>query len=196
MKFRNLIITVMVAVLSMPGCSMLEEMVSFSRCEFRLGSAEDITLAGINVQQVSSLSELSLADAARITGALASGTLPLSLTLNVDIKNPNQARASLNRLDWIMLIDDEQIAEGTTNQRIEIPPNDGISTLPLFIEADLKSALSGKTGNALLNFGLNLAGAGNQPTRITLRAKPYVEVGGRSISYPGYLDIQNEFTSN
>ena len=196
MKIRQLTFTLIIAVFLLPGCTILEEMVSFSRCEFRLGSVENITLAGINVQQVSSLSDLSTADAARLTGALATGTLPLNLTLNVDIRNPNQARASMNRLDWIMLIDDKQIVQGTSSQRVEIAPNGGISTLPLSIEADLKSALSGKTGDALINFGLNLAGAGNQPTRITLRAKPFVEVGGREISYPGYLDIENEFTSN
>ena len=185
----------MLLALMLSGCSILSEMISFSQCEFRLATVENITLAGVNVQHIHKLSDLSLLDAGRISAALISGPLPLSLTLNVDVRNPNQQQASMNRLDWILLIDGQEIVQGSSGERLSIPPNNGTGTLPLHITADLKSALSGHSGEALLNFGLNLAGAGNTLSRITLRANPYIVVGGRELSYPSFIDIENEFVS-
>ena len=80
-------------------------------------------------------------------------------------------------------------------QNIQIPANGGTSIIPLTIGINLKEALKDKSGDAIANFGLNLAGAGNKPTRITLKAKPSIMVNGRSIAYPGYLTVENEFTS-
>lgn len=180
--------------LSMLSCTQIMEMATFSRCEFKLNTVENILLAGVNVQRVKSINDLSLLDAAKITSALASGPLNLSLDLNVGIRNPNSARASLNRLDWILLIDDSEIVNGTSNEKVDVPPS-GQSTMRLQIATDLKKSATGKSGTALANLGLNLAGAGNTPTRITLRAKPHLYVGGRLVSYPGYFDIKTTFTS-
>jgi hypothetical protein len=44
-----------------------------------------------------------------------------------------------------------------------------------------------------MNFGLNLAGSGNRPSRMTLKVKPTIMVGTTPISYPGYLSVTNEF---
>lgn len=182
-----------------PGCDVLKqatEMVNLSKCEFRLSSVDQLRLAGVNIQQVHKLSDLNLLDAAKITTAAMSGSaLPLNFTLNVEVKNPNTATAGLSRLDWILLIDDIEMVSGTNEQRVQIPANGGTAMLPLTIGVDLKQVLKGKSGDAIANFGLNLAGAGNKPTRITLKAKPTIMVGSVPVSYPGYLTIQNEFTS-
>ncbi|HAH59745.1 MAG TPA: hypothetical protein DCL86_16510 [Bacteroidales bacterium] len=181
------------------GCEVLDQIsqtASLARCEFRLKTVDQLKLAGVNIQQVNQLSDLSLSDAARITTAIATGgSLPLTFTLNVEAKNPNSSLAGMNRLDWILLIDDIEMVSGVNEDRLQIPANGGTSVLPLSIAINLKEALKGKSGEAIANFGLNLAGAGNRPTRITLKAKPTVIVRGQSIAYPGYITINNEFTS-
>jgi len=120
---------------------------------------------------------------------------PLNFTLNVEVKNPNPGTAGLTKLDWILFIDDIQMVSGVNEQRVQIPGNGGTGTIPLTIGVNLKEVLKGKSGDAIANFGLNLAGAGNKPTRITLKAKPTIMVGSQYIAYPGYLTVQNEFTS-
>jgi len=197
-KYRFHLLFVMLSVL-FSSCDVLDQarqMAALSKCEFRLSSVEQLRLAGVNIQQVNHWSDLNLMDAAKITTAIASGgSLPLNFTLNVEAKNPNTAVAGLNRLDWILLIDDIEMVSGVNENRVQIPADGGTSVIPLTIGVDLKEALTGKSAEAIANFGLNLAGAGNKPTRITLKAKPYISVGPQSISYPGYLTIQNEFTS-
>lgn len=195
-RFLSLVLLTMLTVSACDVLNQVQQMANLTKCEFRLNSVDQLRLAGVNIQQVSQLSDLSILDAAKITTAALSGaSLPLNFTLNVEAKNPNPAVAGLNRLEWTLLIDDIEMVSGVNEDRVQIPANGGTSILPLTIGVDLKQVLKGKSGDAIANFGLNLAGAGNKPTRITLRAKPYISVGSQTISYPGYLTIQNEFTS-
>jgi hypothetical protein len=188
----------LITMMLLSSCEILEQaqqMANLTKCEFRLNSVDQLRLAGVNIQQVRQLSDLNFMDAAKITAAAAGGTLPLNFTLNVEVKNPNPAAAGLNRLDWILLIDDIEMTTGVNDQRVQVAANGGTAIIPLTIGIDLRQALQGKSADAIANFGLNLAGAGNRPTRITLKAKPTIMVGSQTISYPGYLTVQNEFTS-
>lgn len=189
----------LITMMLLSGCEILnqaQQMANLTKCEFRLNSVDQLRLAGVNIQQVRQLSDLNFMDAAKITAAAASGgNLPLNFTLNVEVKNPNPATAGLNRLDWILLIDDIEMTTGVNDQRVQVAANGGTAIIPLTIGIDLRQALQGKSADAIANFGLNLAGAGNRPTRITLKAKPTIMLGSQTISYPGYLTVQNEFTS-
>ncbi len=200
MKKANAFVAIILTLTFLAGCDVLEQarqVAMLSKCEFKLSSVDQLRLAGVNIQQVKKLSDLNMMDAAKITtAALSGGSLPLNFTLNVEARNPNATTAGMTRLDWILFIDDIQMVSGVNEQRVQIPGNGGTGILPLTIGIDLKQALKGKSGDAIANFGLNLAGAGNKPTRITLKAKPTIMVGSQTIAYPGYLTIQNEFTSN
>jgi hypothetical protein len=200
MKSRFRFLTVfLVAGMIFTACDVLnqvQQMATLAKCEFRLSSVDQLRLAGVNIQQVKQLSDLKVMDAAKITtAAISGGSLPLNFTLNVEAKNPNSAIAGLNRLEWTLLIDDIEMVSGVNDNRVQIPANGGTAVIPLTIGVDLKQALKGKSADAIANFGLNLAGAGNKPTRITLKAKPYISVGSQTIAYPGFLTVQNEFTS-
>jgi hypothetical protein len=170
-------------------------MKTFAKCEFRIESARNMKLAGVNIQEKHSMSELSFTDAAKIAGVLAGGTLPLTFDLNIEVKNPNPGMAAMNKLDWILIIDDIEMTRGILNQRIEIPANT-VTSFPVAMSLDLMKSLNGKSGDALINFALNLAGTGSQPTRIKLKAKPTIMVGTTLIEYPGYITIRQEFGGN
>jgi hypothetical protein len=171
MKNFRFPVAVMLTLLLVSACDVLnqvQQMANLTKCEFRLKTVDQLRLAGVNIQQIRQLSDLSLMDAAKITtAAMSGGSLPLNFTLNVEAKNPNTAVAGLNRLDWTLLIDDIEMVSGVNENRVQIPANGSTSIIPLTISIDLKQALKGKSGDAIANFGLNLAGAGNQPTRIS-----------------------------
>lgn len=177
------------------GCESSTELESLSRCEFRLSGVKDVTLAGVNVQDIQSIGDVNLADALVIYAAAGSSDLPLSLSVLVDVRNPNPNNAALTKADWILLIDGHEITRGTYEERVVIPAYGGIATFTVPVQANLKEVLAGESQLAMINLGLNLANMGGQASRITLRAKPYIMVRSRLISYPGYIDIQTEFTS-
>jgi hypothetical protein len=177
------------------ACSVLQqtsEIAAFTKCEFRIESARNMRLAGVNIQDKHSLSDLNIMEMTKIAGVLAGGTLPLTFDLNVQVKNPNPGLAAMNKLDWILIIDDIEMTRGILNQRIEIPANT-VTSFPVAMSLDLMKSLNGKSGDALINFALNLAGTGSRPTRIKLKAKPTIMIGTTPIEYPGYITIKQEF---
>jgi hypothetical protein len=192
-KFINTIIVLLISVFT--SCSVFQqtsEIAAFTKCEFRIESARNMKLGGVNIQDKHTLSDLSIMEMTKIAGIIAGGTLPLTFDLNVQIKNPNPGMAAMNKLDWILIIDDIEMTRGILNQRIEIQANN-ITTVPVAMSLDLMKSLSGKSGDALINFALNLAGTGSRPTRIKLKAKPTILVGTTPIEYPGYITIRQEF---
>ena len=182
--------------LFLSSCGLFEQvgqMATLTKCDFKLKSVQKLTLAGVNIQEIKSISDLGLIDAGVITAALAGGQLPLSFTLNVEAKNPNDQMAAMNRLDWILFIDGIEMVQGVLSERVQIPANGGTSVIPLYMNMDLKEILSGKSIESIINFGFNLAGMGGEPTRVTLKAKPTILVGSKEITYPGYLSITTKY---
>lgn len=178
------------------SCDVLQQvsqMSNLTKCDFRLESVQQLNLAGINVQNVNKVADLTMFDAAKLANAVASQQFPLDFTLNIEAKNPNTATAGMTRIDWILLIDDMEMTRGILDKQVTIPANNGTAIIPMQMHIDLKQALSGKSADAIINFGMNLAGAGNKPTRFTLQMKPTISVNGFPITYPGYLNVKTEF---
>ncbi len=182
-------------LVTLPGCTSKDELVSLSKCEFRVHDVSDVKLAGVSVENVDDFSDIAYLDGLVLWAAASEGNLPLDLNVNVEVKNPNSKMAALNKAEWKLHVDDLLMATGTYNERIEIPPHDGIATLSIPVSVNLAELLEGDSGLALLNLALNLADVGDEPSRITLSAKPYIYVGNRLIPYPGFFDIKTEFTS-
>jgi hypothetical protein len=192
-KFKLVLLTLIVMVSSCDVVNNLSSMYNFTKCDFRLSTVDNIRLAGVNVQNVTNFSNLSIMDVARITSAYASNQIPLSFNLNVEVKNPNKEKAVMNGMEWIVLIDNIEMTRGQVSNRVEVMPNNQTAIMPLTLSFDLKKVLTGKSADAVANFGMNLAGSGNRPSRITLKAKPSVVVGGMTFPYPDYITIQNDF---
>jgi len=153
-----------------------------------------VNLAGVEFQNIKSVSDLNIGDVARIMAGLASPVLPLSLRLDLEGYNPNANEAGLNRIEWILFIDDIQMTSGILDQPVNIPAK---STLifPVQVGVDIKQVLSGKSANAMLNFCMNLAGVGNTPTRFKIKLKPTVIVAGTALTYPGYITVKTDYAS-
>jgi len=181
------------------GCDVVQQaqkMVNLTQCQFKIQSVDNIRLAGINVQNIKSKNELGLMDVQRLMTAVATGSFPLTFTLNMGAKNPNTSPAGMNAMEWILFIDNIQMVSGRVSQAVTIPANQGSAVIPLSINLDLKKILKGKTADAILNFGLNLAGSGNKPTRFMMKIKPTIMIGQYPLTYPDYISVGTEFTSH
>ncbi len=177
------------------GCSILSELTAFTKCEFRLHSVQDPALCSVDVSQKRSWSDFSFMEGQAIAIKLLQKTLPLDITLNVEVKNPGTSTAAVNSIEWIAFIDDLQVAQGVVNRRVEIPAVGGIAMIPVKVHVDLMDYLEGDSPSSMMNFALNLAGAGGQASKLTMKIKPSVMVGSQSIEYPGYFNISHEFSS-
>lgn len=161
---------------------------------FRLVDVQDVILAGVDVTHVDQFTDLSFSEGSKLSMAALSGKLPLGFTVNVEVKNSNPEQASMNELFWTLYIDDVEITQGRLGNRVKVPPN-GTAIMPIDVHVDIYEILSGESADAVLNFGMNLAGTGGVPSRIKLKAKPTIHIGMTKIKYPGYFTIEEEFVS-
>lgn len=171
-----------------------QQVSTLANCDFRIQSVENINLAGVELQYIHSVTDLGMADVARILAGFTSPTFPLSLQLNLEGRNPNSKAAGLNRLEWILFIDDLQMTSGSLDQPFTIPPM-GSSNIPVAIALDLKQVLSGQSAKAILNFCMNLSGVGNTPTRFKIKLKPAVLIAGSELTYPGFITVKTDYVS-
>jgi hypothetical protein len=75
------------------GCSALKQiqdsLTNLKRLQFKLDSVTPGNFAGVNLAVIDSPSRLSIADGLKLANAFRQKSLPLSMTLNVAAKNPN-----------------------------------------------------------------------------------------------------------
>lgn len=196
MRIHGMVLMVFVSViLFASSCGSKDELMSLSKCEFRVVDAENITAGGVPIEGVTRLEDLNPMQLISLGMQAESGTLLLSMHILVEIRNPNKEVAALNKAEWILIVDDKQLASGVYEERVEIPPRNGTAIAKVPVSANLVELLEGDTEEALINLALNLANIGEQPSRILFRVKPYIRVGNKLIAYPGYVDIRTNFTS-
>lgn len=196
---KTLLIASISFIFFFTSCDVMQQVSqinNLTKCDFRIESVQQLNLAGINVQNVKSLSDLNMFDVAKLASAVGAQQFPLDFTLNIEARNPNTSAAGMTHIDWILLIDDMEMTRGILDKQVSIPANNGIAIIPVQMHVDLQKALSGKSADAVINFGMNLAGIGNKPTRFTLQMKPTITIGSIPLAYPGYVNVKTEFASN
>lgn len=172
-------------------------MKNFGKSKFRLLSVDSTTLAGVDVRKVNQASDISLEDKARIIAAYAAGALPLYAKLNLEAKNTTSKPASMNSFDWIMLLDGDEVATGTSHQQIVLPADSTISVpFSLPVNTDLRRLASKGPRNAIANLALGLVDLSRNPTRLYLKIRPTIMIGSRSFKYPGYVTVTKDFNAN
>jgi LEA14-like dessication related protein len=190
--FRICVLSILLSVLS---CTYLKELTTLKDCEFRMGTLENPVLAGVDISGIFNLKDFSIEQTGKITKSILLGTLPLSFILNVEVKNPNQKNASLNRLEYLAFIDTVKIASGAMEEHVVIPSGGGIATIPVKVETDILDLVKKEPVNTLLNYALNLADDGNRPVRVNIKIKPWIQIGSVDREYPGYITVKQDFAS-
>lgn len=181
--------------LLMNACSILSELSALSKCEFRLHSLTEPRLCGVEVSQKRSWTDFNFMEGQQIARNLMSSTLPFDIKVNVEVRNPGSTVAALNTLQWIAYVDDMQVAQGTFTDRVEIPPSGGLVLVPVIIHTDLIDFLETGSPQTMLNFALSLVNARDRSSQVSLKIKPSVLVGSKTLEYPGYFTLSKEFSS-
>ena len=168
---------------------------ALTQCKYDFNSIAGLTLAGINLQNINSISSLNPLSAANLLAAFTSpsGSLPLNFTLNLDASNSGAQTAILNSANYILEIDGLEMTRGLFNQQVQIAPG-AKSMLPIAMAFDLKKVMSGQSLDAIKNLAFNFAGIGDASSKVTVKLKPSLIIGGNPVSAPDYIPIS--FTLN
>jgi len=104
------------------------------------------------------------------------------------VKNPNNQPASLNKMYYILEIDNKEMTTGDIDASMQIGTGQ-TAKVPINIAFDLKSAMKGETGDAVKNMAFNFVGLGDKPTNVTIKLRPTLAVGERTLTSPVYIPV-------
>ncbi len=200
MKKIFLIIGIITFVYS---CSVYETFVNLSRLQFKLGTVNNFNLNGINLSNKNKLNDLNLQDILNISSMFSSGKFPVSFTLNVDAKNPNDGTggfkatdATIQSFPWRLMIDNKVTVSGNIDKPVSVPGTGDVAEIPIAIELDLAEFFKDEGYESLINLALTLGGKNGSTSSLTLYADPVVNTDIGNISYPGELKIIDKSFTN
>ncbi len=177
------------------GCSgVMDAITNIQRLQFKLDKVTGMQVANVPLSNFSSLSSIGVLDAANLLAAFTSGKLPVSFTLNVLAKNPNdgtggtkQSSAVIENLAWRLFIDNNETITGNVGN-ISVPGLGQTTNIPIGMSFDLLKFF-GNNYNDLINLALALGGRNGSTSRVTLKVKPTVSTVIGPITYPGEFDV-------
>lgn len=188
-KVNLLVVFCLLCVLVLESCSVAK-MNRFAECEFEFLRISKLKASDVSIMDKVSPANLSFMNAAKVTGAFASQNVPIEIGVDLVVKNPNEKKAALNQLDYIIVVDGEQVLKGTTYNKLEI---DGLSQaeMPLSFDFELFETFSGKSAKEVLDIIWDLAADTRNPKNLQIKVKPYFYFGERIVKYPGYISVMN-----
>lgn len=195
---KRLSFVLLFAVLA-AGCGLnkqAKQIEALEKCTYEISSADSIYLAGRDISKLVKDKTLELRNIPELALALFRKNIPLKARVNLTINNPTSTEAAINQFEYIVLIKNQEIANGFVNQKVSIEPG-GTSTVPVRVNSNIYAFLSnGKTMDEILDFIRGgESGAAERKGVVTIKIKPTIDVGGKLVKYPGYITINKEVSS-
>lgn len=203
-RFMVMIVSISCSIIFFQGCAFLQNIPTMKQVQFRIGSLSGVSIGGVNVSGKSKVTDFSVSETIALANRVASKTLPLSLTVNLEARNPNESvqsngvsmngLATLQSLEWRLLIDGVPTISGIVQGPITLPAGGETVMIPITTEFNLFSVFEerGYAGMAKLAFAL--ANPGSSNVKVTVDAKPVIETFLGNMNYPGRITIiEKEF---
>lgn len=185
--------------ITLAGCGLnkqARQIEALEKCTYEISSADSIYIAGRDVSKLIENRTLELRNVPELALALFRKNIPLKARVNLTINNPTAVEAAINEFEYIVLIKNQEIANGFVNQKVSVAPGESVS-VPVRVNSNIYSFLTnGKTMEEIMDFvrGGN-TGATERKGVVTIKIKPTIEVGGKMVKYPGYISIDKEVSS-
>ena len=195
MKRLTKILVVVLFTMTFTACEELAQIanqaaqvMNLKNCTFDVTGINNINMLGIDVSKGMSQNSLNAAQLIKVTNALMNKKLPVTFNVNIDVDNQNNIAASLNKMDYIISLNNKEVISSTFTDGFSIPANSkGSISIP--ISTDLFQLFSSETGDAVLNLAFKLAGAKSDPVNLGVQVKPYIKINNQSLAYPDYITI-------
>lgn len=178
------------------SCRTIREASNFAKSEFRIKDIQQLNLGNVDLKNINALSDLKLQDAAQLGLALKNKNLPLNLTYIIEVRNPNEKTAALEKLDWVLELDNTDLISGTSNDRVEVAPNGGVTSFPLSMGLNAGEMLGKESIQSMVNLLAAIKGDNQDQSRLRLKIKPRFRIAGIRIGYPGFIKVGKTFDAS
>ncbi len=185
------------------SCSVYQTLVNVSRLKFKLGQVNSVLVDGISIQGKTSVKDFNALEVIKLTAAVANKSLPISFTLNVEAKNPNdgtggypKTNATIKAFPWKLYIENKETISGDLGHPVSVPGTGELTVIPIRVNLNLYKFFSDKGFEGIIKLALAISGEKGYSSNLALYAKPTVTSPIGDITYPGELKIvSKEFTN-
>lgn len=189
-------ILMMSVALLLSGCNIMNQIggaIQLSQSEYKYHSLNNIQLAGINLGNASSISVSNLASIATVlAGGSIMQSIPFSMTLNMDVTNPNSSAAFLDALDYAIQVNEMELVEGKMDIPIRIEPGE-TKVVGIPVTVDLKSLMNRYSQERVTSEMSAFLGITPKETSVTVKLWPKLLVGGTLVKVPTAIPVVFNF---
>jgi len=196
LQTSKLISRIIILSFILTGCSIFQTVENISRLKYKIHSANEYKIAGINVKDKKSLKDFSSLEVLKITASAMKGTLPITFNLNVEAKNPNDGSGGYPATDltiqsfpWRLLINDQETITGNIEHPITVPGKGEATIISLKVEFDLAKNFKEKNIDDIIDLALQIAGIQKSTSNLKLKVHPVIGTALGNIKYPDEITI-------
>ncbi|MBO7125187.1 MAG: LEA type 2 family protein [Bacteroidales bacterium] len=154
-------------------------------CEFSLNSVSNVSVNNVALDSKNILKNLPLLT--QIMSAGMTSEIPISFLAELKIDNPNDEKAELSALEWILLIRDIEVATGVVDQKVKIDAKQTtFVTIPVETNTGALAKLSPQEIKTIVT---NLSNSRGLPRNSVLKVKPAMKIGKKMLKTPNYFTI-------
>ena len=182
--------------LSLTSCGVYNSIMNLSKLQYKLGSVNNFKVGNISITNKSKLSDFNTTDIIDLTSKVAAGDFPVSFTLNVLAKNPNQNSSSsstseitLESFPWTLYIDGVKTISGNISSPVKVPSVKDVTVIPLQISLDLLDFFKDNGLDKIINLALTLGGKNGSTSKIKIVAEPTLGTPLGKVTYPSPITI-------
>lgn len=185
-------------IVGLGSCSVnkqAQQIKALEKCDYRLLDATNISVAGTDIQKLIKGNNIDLTGLPSLALGYLRKDIPLRANLNLEISNPSNTLAAINNFDYIILINKQEIANGTVDQRVSIEAGQ-TTRVPVQLNTNIyKFLVDGTVMSDITEFLKANSSGTEKKGMVTLKIRPSIMVGGGLVKYPGYITIDKEVSS-
>lgn len=195
MNVRRLI-SLLLLITILGGCSVLKTLENVSRLKYKIHSAVGYKVLGISIDNKKSIKDFNSLEMLKLSSGILKGSLPLTFSLNIEAKNPNdgsggypQTDLTLESFPYKLFINDKEIITGDIDSPVLVPGKGESTLIALNIEFDIAKSFKEKSLDDILSLLLNLGGVGGSTSNIKLLVRPAIGTPIGKINYPNEITV-------
>ena len=190
---KVLLITFTTFTLLFNSCDVLQQasdVVQFAQCDFSIDRVGMDKVGGISIKNIHKPEDLNPMELIGLTQQVISGSLPVTLDVNIKASNNQSLKAGISGLDWELYMKDKRYGGGKLNQAVEVLPGQS-TTFPVSVNFDLLKLVTGDNLQQILDLVFHINDKEKlKQLDLKLQLKPYYRVGSEVQEYPGYIVVR------
>lgn len=178
----------LVCLLIFSTCSILQQAKTLSNCTFDFAGVKHFKIANVSLYKINNINDINLSDATQILTALSKKKTDLSFDVIIKGNNPNKKAASIDKLEYIILLENQEIISGELNEKFIIPAY-GSSLISINANIDALKILNVKTLKNVYVLYQNISGNNSEKkSKISIKIKPTIN----NYSFPSFITINKQ----